>query len=70
MMEHTEKQMKPKRKKIKILTIGDIHGKSVWNEIIPENYDKIIFVGDYVDSFYDSDITIINNPHQYIHSPK
>lgn len=34
---------------MKILIIGDIHGKSVWIDIInKENPDKTIFLGDYV----------------------
>ena len=33
-------------------TIGDIHGKSTWKNIInPNEYEKIIFIGDYVDSY-------------------
>ena len=46
---------------MKTITIGDIHGRSDWQEIDPANYDKIIFVGDYVDSFTVSDIDIITN---------
>jgi len=71
-----------------ILTIGDIHGRNAWKEIIfggetefffwkqaveegylehEEKYkfqidwDKIIFVGDYVDSYDISDRTILEN---------
>lgn len=71
-----------------ILTIGDIHGRSAWKQIIfggetefffwkqsvQENYeefvreehtfhswDKIIFVGDYVDSYDISNEDILNN---------
>lgn len=46
---------------MKTITIGDIHGRSEWNLINPKDYDKIIFIGDYVDSFYASDATIIEN---------
>lgn len=35
---------------MKIITIPDLHGKEVWNTIDPSSYDKIIFLGDYVDS--------------------
>ena len=69
-----------------ILTIGDIHGRSAWKQIIfggetefffwkqsvQENYeefvreehtfhswDKIIFVGDYVDSYDISKFTLV-----------
>ena len=44
-----------------ILTIGDIHGISTWKEVNPDEYDKIIFVGDYVDSFDISNLSILNN---------
>lgn len=34
---------------MKILVLGDIHGRSIWKDIIEkENPDKIIFLGDYV----------------------
>ena len=36
----------------KIITISDLHGKDVWKDINPDNYDKIIFLGDYVDAPY------------------
>jgi hypothetical protein len=36
---------------VKLITIGDIHGRTYWKEIDPEKYDRIIFVGDYVDQF-------------------
>ena len=38
-----------------ILAIGDIHGRDKWKDIIDsysnERIDKIVFIGDYVDSF-------------------
>jgi predicted MPP superfamily phosphohydrolase len=38
---------------MKTLVIGDIHGRSVWKDIIEqETPDKVIFIGDYLDSFY------------------
>jgi predicted phosphodiesterase len=46
---------------MKILTIGDIHGLTTWKEVDPNEYDKIIFVGDYVDSYDVSNITILKN---------
>ena len=34
---------------MKILVLGDIHGRLCWNDIIEkETYDKVIFLGDYV----------------------
>jgi len=37
---------------MKIIAIGDIHGRSHWKEIINDNMDadKIVFIGDYFDS--------------------
>lgn len=46
---------------LKTVSVGDIHGSDVWKKINPEKYDKVIFVGDYVDSFFLPDITILNN---------
>jgi hypothetical protein len=35
-----------------IITFGDVHGRTNWRKNFdPEYYEKIIFVGDYVDSF-------------------
>jgi hypothetical protein len=37
---------------MKILAIGDIHGRDVWKKIIQgQEFDKVIFIGDYFDSF-------------------
>lgn len=36
---------------MKTLVIGDIHGKDVWKGIVNLPHDKIVFVGDYFDSF-------------------
>ena len=46
---------------MKIISIGDLHGLTTWKIINPELYDKIIFLGDYVDSFSISDEQILNN---------
>ncbi len=37
----------------KIIVIGDIHGRSIWKDIIAKegNFDKVIFLGDYVPSY-------------------
>ncbi|TGK54253.1 metallophosphoesterase [Leptospira bouyouniensis] len=35
---------------MKVLAIGDIHGRDVWKKIDFEYYDEVIFVGDYLDS--------------------
>ncbi len=34
---------------MKHIIIGDLHGKDCWKEININNYDKVIFLGDYVD---------------------
>ena len=37
---------------MKTIIIGDIHGRNIWKEIVSkESYDRVIFVGDYFDSF-------------------
>ena len=34
---------------MKILILGDIHGRTIWKDIIEkESPDKVIFLGDYV----------------------
>ena len=46
---------------MKILTIGDIHGRDDWKDKVNDSYDKIIFLGDYVDSFDKSNVEILHN---------
>lgn len=46
---------------IKILAVGDLHGKSCWQVIDFAQYDKVIFMGDYVDSTSHSDEEILDN---------
>ena len=37
---------------MKTVVIGDIHGNNVWKKIVEhENADRVIFIGDYFDSF-------------------
>lgn len=37
---------------MKVIALGDIHGKDIWKRIIDkEKPDKVVFVGDYFDSF-------------------
>lgn len=45
----------------RIIAIGDLHGKDCWKKINPKEYDQIIFIGDYVDSFTITPDKIINN---------
>jgi len=47
---------------MRLLAIPDLHGKTVWQQVAPAAYDKIIFLGDYVDDHGDhSDEEIFNN---------
>ena len=37
---------------MKIIAIGDIHGRKVWEQIVEsQDFDKIVFIGDYFDTF-------------------
>ena len=58
--------------KIKTITIGDLHGKDIWEKcadlkILSETpnleteYDKYIFIGDYVESFDKTDKETLDN---------
>ena len=46
---------------MEIQVFGDLHGRDNWKERVNLNKDKIIFLGDYVDSFDYSYEIIINN---------
>ena len=46
---------------MKIISIGDIHGRPYWKHIDINQYDKMVFVGDYVDSFFFKDEEILAN---------
>lgn len=57
---------------MKILTIGDLHGRNIWEKFadlklltdIPNmstEYDYYIFLGDYTDSFVKTNVEIMNN---------
>lgn len=36
---------------MKIIALGDTHGRTVWKQIVQENdFDKIVFIGDYFDT--------------------
>lgn len=37
---------------MKIVAIGDIHGRDIWEDIVKKEHDadKIVFVGDYFDT--------------------
>lgn len=47
---------------MKILVIADLHGLDVWKEFVDkEDFDRIIFLWDYVDSFHFTDSEIFEN---------
>jgi hypothetical protein len=46
---------------VKIISIGDVHGRPYWKQIEPKKYDKIIFTGDFVDSYNYSNEQILVN---------
>jgi len=53
---------------MKTITIGDIHGSPYWKAIDIDKYDKVIFMGDYVDDFPPrTDKDIIDNLQEIIH---
>ena len=45
---------------MKILVLGDIHGRSFWKDAVEKHFDecdRIIFLGDYLDEYPDECIT-------------
>lgn len=36
---------------MRVLSVGDLHGRSYWKKIDPRPYDKIVFVGDFCDQY-------------------
>lgn len=46
---------------MRINVISDVHGDNIWKYFIDESCDKIIFLGDYVDSFTIQNSTMLNN---------
>ena len=47
---------------MKTLIIGDIHGKNKWKEVVnSDNFDRIIFLGDYCDAYDYSAHRILTN---------
>lgn len=46
---------------MKHLIIGDLHGKNYWKDIDIKAYDKIVFIGDYVDHWTLPDQEIYQN---------
>lgn len=50
----------------KILTIPDLHGKTIWKNVFDPSYDNIVFLGDFVDSETHTDDEILDNLSQII----
>jgi predicted MPP superfamily phosphohydrolase len=46
---------------MKHIAIGDLHGRDTWQQVNTKLYDKVIFLGDYVDSHTLSDLVILEN---------
>jgi hypothetical protein len=46
---------------MKHLVIGDLHGKDCWKQINSDDYDKVVFIGDYVDHWNLPDRIIAQN---------
>ena len=46
---------------MKLLTISDLHGRTAWKEADFSAFDRVIFLGDYTDSYVVDDVTIFNN---------
>ena len=46
---------------MKLLIISDLHGRIVWKEADFSRYGRVVFLGDYTDSFVVDDDTIFNN---------
>lgn len=38
-------------KTLKVAVIADIHGRDFWKKAKEKEYDKVIFLGDYLDSY-------------------
>lgn len=38
---------------MRLLVIGDTHGRQAWKQIVDQPFDKVIFIGDYVDTHED-----------------
>jgi hypothetical protein len=55
---------------MKHIVIGDLHGRNIWQTIDFSQYDKVIFLGDYVDSLTLSDEAILKNFQQVVELKK
>jgi predicted phosphodiesterase len=55
---------------MKHVIIGDLHGKDCWKEIDIRKFDKVVFLGDYVDHWTASDLSIEQNLKEIIRFKK
>lgn len=46
---------------MKVCVIGDVHGRDLWKAFPLNEFDKIIWLGDYCDSFDKSNVQILHN---------
>lgn len=46
---------------MRLVCIGDIHGRTCWKKIDIDRFDKIVFIGDYCDSYDVKPASIITN---------
>lgn len=46
---------------MKLIAIGDLHGRDVWKQIDTTAADRVIFLGDYTDGYHFSDTVIYQN---------
>lgn len=46
---------------MRVVSVGDVHGREDWKLINPNDFDKIVFIGDYNDSYNVSDEKMLNN---------
>lgn len=53
-----------------VLSVGDLHGRNNWESIDFKKYDKVIFVGDYTDSFDLGDKQIMTNLRNLVYAKK
>lgn len=46
---------------MKAIIIGDLHGKHCWKQVDVNKFDKVIFIGDFVDAWHETNDKIFNN---------
>lgn len=53
-------------KELKTVFIGDVHGRSIWKDIVAqEKADRVIFIGDYFDSFDTTNTYLVHNNNEF-----